>query len=261
VKRTESEKTGNHQLSTIANSIDCAVLDNDTLVGSKQALKRTDDPPQVRLIALVVMQPLSIENIVQSDHSILLVHSSTTNTTKFLHVCANTEQQSKVDAESSNVGTGFTANPENTKMSVIVKFVQFAFMDGSDTELTLDGGNERRALEEGAGQGLEGASELSFTTGDFVMETDNTHVLLTGALLGLDETGCTINADNQTTSDFGVEGTTVTGFLDSIRILALVSYNASLKKNIPENSLHPCHNLVTGRVRGLVEVDNTRANV
>lgn len=176
------------------------------------------------------MQPLSIENIVQSDHTILLVHSSTTNTTKFLHVRANTEQQSKVDTESSNVGTGFTANPENTEMSVIVEFVQFAFVDGSDTELTLDGGNKRRTLEEGSGQGLEGASELSFTTGDLVVETDNAHVLLTGALLGLDETGCTVDADDQTTSDFGVEGTTVTGFLDSIRILALVSYKCFVEK-------------------------------
>jgi hypothetical protein len=145
-------------------------------------------------------------------------------------VCANTEQQSKVDTESSNIGTGFTANPENTKMSVIVEFVQFAFMDGSDTELTLDGGNKRRTLEEGSGQGLEGASELSFTTGNLVVETDNTHVLLTGTLLGLDETGCTINADDQTTGDFGVEGTTVTGFLDSIKTLTLVNYKFFIKQ-------------------------------
>ncbi|KAL3706758.1 hypothetical protein TMatcc_007771 [Talaromyces marneffei ATCC 18224] len=85
----------------------------------------------------------------------------------------------------------------------------------SDTELTLDGGNQRRTLEEGSSQSLEGASELSFTTGNLVVETNDTHVLLSGTLLGLDETGCTINADNQTTGDFGVEGTTVTGFLNS----------------------------------------------
>ena len=31
--------------------------------------------------------------------------------------------------------------------------------------------------------------------------------------------------------------------------------------NLPEDALHPSHDLVTGRVRGLVEVDDTGADV
>jgi hypothetical protein len=101
-------------------------------------------------------------------------------------------------------------------VALIVELVQLALVDGTDTELTLDGGNQGRALEERTSEGLKGAAELSLATGDLVVQTDHAHVLLTGTLLGLDQTGGTVNADNQAASDLGVESTTVTGLLGSI---------------------------------------------
>jgi hypothetical protein len=88
-------------------------------------------------------------------------------------------------------------------------------VDRSDTELALDGGNERWALEESSGERLEGARKLRLTSGQLVVQTNNADILLSGSLLGLDETGGAVDADNETTSDLGVERATVTSLLNS----------------------------------------------
>lgn len=46
-----------------------------------------------------------------------------------------------MDTESSNIGSGLTAHPEDTQVAVVVKLDDSAFVDGTDTKLTLDGGN------------------------------------------------------------------------------------------------------------------------
>jgi hypothetical protein len=56
-------------------------------------------------------------------------------------------------------------------------------VDRSDTELALDGGNERWALEEGSGERLEGARKLRLTSGQLVVQTNNADILLSGSLL------------------------------------------------------------------------------
>jgi len=89
-------------------------------------------------------------------------------------------------------------------------------MDGSDTELTLDGGNERGALEESSGERLKGTRKLRLASRELVVHANDADILLSGSLLGLDETGSAINADDEATSDLGVEGTTVTSLLDSL---------------------------------------------
>lgn len=62
-------------------------------------------------------------------------------------------------------------------------------MDRPDTELALDGADQRGALEQRTGERLEGARELRLAAGDLVVETDDAEVLLTGTLLRLDEAG------------------------------------------------------------------------
>jgi hypothetical protein len=88
-------------------------------------------------------------------------------------------------------------------------------VDRSDTELALDGGNERWALEEGSGERLEGARKLRLTSGQLVVQTNNADILLSGSLLGLDETGGAVDADNETAGDLGVKGAAVTSLLNS----------------------------------------------
>jgi len=143
-----------------------------------------------------------------------------------------------VHTHGTHVGTGLASNPEDGQVAVVVKLDQLGLVDGTDTELTLDGRDQRRALEESTGQGLEGLGELLLRL-DGVVEAEDADVLLTGTLLGLDQAGGAVNADNQASSDLGVEGAGVTGLLDT------------------ENAADPGDDLVGGRVGGLVQVDDT----
>jgi len=81
--------------------------------------------------------------------------------------------------------------------------------------LTLDGGNERGTLEQSSGERLKGTRKLRLASRKLVVHANDANVLLSGSLLGLDETGGTINADDEATSDLGVESTAVTSLLDS----------------------------------------------
>lgn len=152
----------------------------------------------------------------QSDHTARLFHSSTAHATQLLHVSTHAEQQTQVDTESTDVGTSLAADPEDTKMAVVVKLIQLALVDGTDTELTLDRRDQRRTLEQRTSQGLQSAAELRLTTRDLVVKANNADILLTGTLLRLNEAGGTVNADDQTASDLGVQSTTVTGFFGSV---------------------------------------------
>ena len=141
-------------------------------------------------------------------------------------------------AKSSDVRASFTADPEDTEVTVIVELDQLALVDGSDTQLSLDGRNERRSLEQCAGQSFKGSCKLCFTTWELVMESDDSNVFLSGALLRLDQSGGSIDTYNQTSSNFGIQCTTVTSLLH------------------PQHALDPSDNFMTGRVRWFVEVDD-----
>lgn len=75
------------------------------------------------------------------------------------------------------------------------------------------------------------------------MQTEDCNIFLSCALLALHETGSAVNADNQASSDLGVESSRVTGALDT------------------EHALEPCDDFVGRRVGGLVEVDDTGGDV
>lgn len=212
---TVAEKTRNHELGTVANGVNSAVLNDNTLVAGEQGLQRADDLAEVRLVAVVIVDPLGVHNIVQSDHTRALAHGSRANTAQFLHVGTDTEEKTQVDTEGTDVGTGLAANPEDTEVALIVELVVLALVDGTDTELALDGRDQRGTLEECTSQGLQSADELGLATGNLVVETDHADILLTGTLLGLDQAGGTVNANDQTTGDLRIKGTTVTSLLGS----------------------------------------------
>lgn len=68
-------------------------------------------------------------------------------------------------------------------------------------------------------------------------------ISLTGSLLGFDKARSPINADDETASNFGVQGTTVPSLLTS------------------QDSLHPGNHLVGAGVARLVQIDNATADV
>jgi hypothetical protein len=70
------------------------------------------------------------------------------------------------------------------------------------------------------------------------VKPSNTNVLLSSTLLRFDQTGCAVNADNETSCDLGIQSTAVT------RLLA------------PKNSFDPSNNFVRRRVRRLVQIDD-----
>lgn len=89
-------------------------------------------------------------------------------------------------------------------MPLVVKLDQFRFVNGSDTQLPLDGRNERRTLEQSAGQSFDRTSELLFRF-ERAMQTNDADVFFTCALLRFDETGCSVDANGQAASDFWIE--------------------------------------------------------
>lgn len=185
-----------------------------------------------------------------------------------------------MDAEGSDVGTSLAADPEDTEVTVIVKLDELALVDGSDTELALDGRDQRGTLEERTGEGLEGTGELGLAAGQLVVQADDGDVLLSGTLLRLDQTSGAVNADNQTSCNLGVEGSAVAGLLASggkKKKLAKSGHGqrqrlkqtrtrlrrdkATERIDVPKNALDPGDDLVGGRVGGLVEVDDAGADV
>ncbi len=81
-------------------------------------------------------------------------------------------------------------------MPIVVKLYELGLVYGPDTQLTLHCADQGRALEEGAGEGLQNLGESSLATSDRIMEPDHGDVFLACALLGLHQSGCAIDADN-----------------------------------------------------------------
>jgi len=241
--RLVAKETGKHELGTVADGVDGAVLHDHTLVASEERLEGRDDSAERRLVALVVVDPLGVKNVVKSGHAVLLVHGTGADTAELLHVTTDTEKETKVDTEGTDVGTGLARNVEDGKLALVVELEELAGVDGADTELSLDSRNKRRALEESTSEGLKGARKLCLSTGELAVQTEDCNIFLSGTLLALHETGRAVNADNQASSDLGIESSRVTSALDT------------------EHALKPCHDFVGGRVGGLVEVDDTGRDV
>lgn len=144
--------------------------------------------------------------------------------------------------EGTDICSSLTANPEDTEVALVVEFQELELVDGTDTELTLDGRDQGRALEKRTSQSLHSTMKLLLRL-DLVVQPQNADVFLSGALLRLDETGGTVDTNNQTTRDFGIECTTVTGLFAA------------------QNALHPSDDFMRGRVGGLVEIDDTAGDV
>lgn len=157
-------------------------------------------------------------------------------------MAADAEEQSEVDAEGPDIGTGLARDPEDAEVAVVVKLDELAVVNGADAELTLDGRDEGRALEQGAGQGLDRAAELLLRV-EGAVEAEDADVFLACALLTLDEAGGAVDADGEAAGDLGVEGARVTCLF------------------APEDAADPRDDLVRGGVRGLVEVDDAELDV
>ena len=99
-----------------------------------------------------------------------------------------------MNTEGSDVGTRLARDPEDGKVTLIVESVGLGLEDGADSKLTLDGRDQRGALEQSTSKGLEGLAKGKVSTGNGVMESNDTNVAFSSTLLGLDEASRAINA-------------------------------------------------------------------
>jgi hypothetical protein len=60
---------------------------------------------------------------------------------------AYTEQKTQMHTKSTHICTSFTASPENSQVAIVVEFIEFAFVNGSYSELTFNSRDKGRALE------------------------------------------------------------------------------------------------------------------
>lgn len=177
----------------------------------------------LRTVTGVVVEPLGVEDVVHGDNVVVLREDTRADTAELLHVGTDTEEHTEMDTVSlakccahfsaispkgTDVGSGLTLDGEDGKTPLLVKVEELVAVDGTDTELTLDGRDKRGALEEGAGEGLEALDDIVLLNSS--VEAGNGDVGLSGTLLGLDETGSAVEADNKTSSNLGVEGSRTT---------------------------------------------------
>lgn len=108
----------------------------------------------------------------------------------------HTEQKTKMHAKRTDVCSSFAAHPENAQLPLVVKFVQFAFVDSSNTELSLDGGDEGRPLEEGTGENLQGTGELCLAAGELFVKSNDADILFSSTLLRFDKTSRAVDTDD-----------------------------------------------------------------
>jgi len=224
-------------LSAVADRVDGSVLDDNSWVASEQYLQRHDDSPEVVFLAELLEVPLGVLDVVHSNHRAVFLESSTSDPSELCHVRSASQQVAYMDAHCSNVGSRLAGYPEYAHVPLLVELEQLGLVDGPDSQLFLDGRNERRPLEAGAGERVERLLDLLGLV-HLAMELDDRDVLLTCGLLSLDEPGGVVQASNQAASDFWIEGAT----------MARLTYLEKL--------LGPGHNFVRTRIRWLVEVDN-----
>mmetsp|Transcript_13303 Transcript_13303/g.24656 ORF Transcript_13303/g.24656 Transcript_13303/m.24656 type:complete len:220 (-) Transcript_13303:166-825(-) len=147
-------------------------------------------------------------------------------------------EQTKVHTERTDVCSSLATDVENTEVTLIIVFKELALVDGTDTELALDSRDQRWSLEESTSQSLDSLRELCLGLNCTVQANDR-HVLLSGALLRLDQTSGTIDAHDKTACYLGIECAAVTGLVHS------------------ENTTSPSHYFVRRGVGGLVQVDES----
>lgn len=134
-------------------------------------------------------------------------------------------------------------------------------MDGSDSQLTLDGGDERRSLEQSTSEGLESTRKLGFSSRKLIVKADNADIFFSCTLLRLDKTSGAVDAHDQAAGNFGVERATVAGFVDPVIRISSILNRINIVDTLPQYALNPGHDFMARGVGRLVEVDHTGANV
>lgn len=142
----------------------------------EESLERTHDAAKVCFVLVVIVEVLSVQNVVHRHELIVLVcdaravsaellHGvlSAVLTKTDLHLTTDTEDKAEMHTERPHVGARLTAHPENAHLEGELKtamkhlrlwivFDELVLVDGSNAELALHSRDQRRTLEESARQ-------------------------------------------------------------------------------------------------------------
>lgn len=172
------------------------MLDQENLEGH-------DNAAEVSLVIELLIVPLGILDVVHSDHGLILLEGARAGTSQLLHVSTASKDVADVNTHGTHVSAGLAGNPEDTHIALLVVVKHLGLVDGADTELLLDGGDQGRSLEDGASQGHQGLLDLLDLV-NVLVELEDGDVLLTSGLLSLNQAGSIVNAGNQATGDLGI---------------------------------------------------------
>lgn len=202
-----SKDTWNHEFSSITDRVDSGVFDDDSLEGDEETFQWEDDSSKIRFVTELFESVLSTLQVVHSDHILVLRHDTRSVSSKFFHMGGNTEFQTDVDTESSDVGTGLALDPKQTESVFFIIFDKSIFIDGSNSEFSLDGSDDGWLLEAWTSKGIKSLDDSCFTSLDLVMESNDTDILFTGLLLSLSQSSSSVNTDDQTARNFRIQST------------------------------------------------------
>ena len=73
----------------------------------------------------------------------------------------NTQKESKVHTQSTDVSAGLTVHPEYSEISLLIKFKEFGLINSSDTKLTLHSWDEWRTLKKSTSKCLQRPGKCS----------------------------------------------------------------------------------------------------
>ena len=157
-------------------------------------------------------------------------------------MCTDAEHKPQMYAKSSDICSSLAADPEDRKMSVIVEFVKRALINRPYSQLSLDSGDQRRALKESSRKSLECSCEGSFSSRNLVMESDDANILFPSTLLRFHQSSRPIDTNNQAAGDFRIKSSAVASLLDPVvgsALLQLVAFILhTLAFALPKPRLH-----------------------
>lgn len=191
----ETEDGWEHEFGSVADGVDGGILDDNSGVSLEHDFEWHDGSSQVGLILEMVVSPLGILDVVHGDEVIIFSHQTTSDSSEFFHVSSDSEKETHMNAECSDVGSGLAGDPEDSESLFLIVLEQLGIIDGSDSEFSLDGGDEGWFLEDGSEERFKGLSQLNLGL-DFSVQSDNTNVLFSCSLLTLNKSGSSVQTDN-----------------------------------------------------------------
>eukprot|EP00756_Hemistasia_phaeocysticola_P014801 Hpha_TRINITY_DN15360_c3_g9::TRINITY_DN15360_c3_g9_i1::g.90449::m.90449 len=230
----EAQKSGEHELGSVADGVNGSVLQHKALVAREEHFTGEDYSTEVRIVLVRFVHPLRVQQIMHRRQPVVFVQETRSRAAQFLHVPPGPEQQAEVHTERPDVGTALAVNFEKPEVPLLVELDELILVDSTHPKLPLHRGDNGGALEHSTLQHFQRTPQLTLL--HCVVQAEHAHVLLTGVLLRLNKSSRAVDTDDERPRHLRVQGPCVPGLVHL------------------QDPLHPGNNLVGGGVGGLVQI-------